>query len=150
MSLTKKLKVYLASGWFTPVAAEEVTNLEALLTKMNFDMASPRQIFVCPPSATKEVQEETYRGNLNHIETSDFIVCNTRDKDMGTIFEAGYASAKNIPIVYFCQGLKGNFNLMLSRSGVKVCSTYDELEHYLTKVQAFGDVVTETYDGVIE
>jgi nucleoside 2-deoxyribosyltransferase len=150
MSLTKQLKVYLASGWFTPAAAEEVTNLEALLTKMNFDMASPRQIFICPPNASQEVQEATYRGNLHHIETADFVLCNTRDKDMGTIFEAGYASAKNVPIVYFCQGLKGNFNLMLSRSGVKVCTSYEELEHYLTKVQSMGDVVVEAYKGVIE
>ena len=150
MSLTKQLKVYLASGWFTPAAAEEVTNLEALLTKMNFDMASPRQIFVCPPNASQEVQEATYRGNLHHIETADFVLCNTRDKDMGTIFAAGYASAKNVPIVYFCQGLKGNFNLMLSRSGVKVCTSYEELEQYLTKVQSMGDVVVEAYKGVIE
>ena len=57
----------------------------------HFDLASPRRIFVCPPGAPKEVQDETFLGNLHHIETADFLLVNTRDKDIGTIWEAGYA-----------------------------------------------------------
>lgn len=148
--MKRNLKVYLASGWFSPAASEEVTRLEEMLTRMGFELASPRQIFVCPPGASHEVQETTFRGNLGHIETSDFVLCNTRDKDMGTIFEAGYAFKANVPLVYFCQGLKGNFNLMLSRSGDKVCTSYEELEQYLCKVQAMGSTVHEPYVGVIE
>jgi nucleoside 2-deoxyribosyltransferase len=140
----------LASGWFNPVAEAELTELENILAEAGLDVASPRKIFICPPGASHEVQEETFRGNLHHIETSNFVLCNTRDKDMGTIFEAGYAFKANVPIVYFCQGLKGNFNLMLSRSGVKVCTTYDELRKYLNRVVAFGDVIYEPYTGVIE
>ena len=74
-----------------------------------------------------------FSGNLHHIETADFVLVNTRDKDIGTIWESGYAYAHKKPIVYFCGGLpKGaKFNLMLARSGVKVCTNFEQLEDYL-------------------
>ena len=98
-----------------------------------FELASPRRIFVCPPGAPKEVQDETFSGNLHHIETSDFLLVNTRDKDIGTIWEAGYAFAFKKPIIYFCAGLPegAKFNLMLARSGIKVCTSFKQLEEYL-------------------
>ena len=144
------MKVYLASGWFSPAASEEVTNLEIMFDRMGFELASPRRIFVCPPSASEEVQEATFSGNLEHIKSSDFVLVNTRDKDMGTIFEAGFAHNAGKPIVYFCQGLKGNFNLMLSRSGIKVCTSYEQLEEYLTRVLEKNEPIVEMYKGVIE
>ena len=79
-------KIYLASGWFNPTQAEELTRLEEICdSRAWIDLASPRRIFVCPPDAPKEVQDETFAGNLHHIETADFLIVNTRDKDIGTI-----------------------------------------------------------------
>ena len=122
------MKIYLASGWFNPLQAEEVSMLENIFDNRSdfFELASPRRIFVCPPDAPKDVQNATFQGNLDHIETADFLIVNTRDKDIGTIWEAGYAYAKSVPIVYFCQGLPAGakFNLMLARSGVKVCTSF--------------------------
>ena len=146
-------KVYLAAGWFNPVQAEELTRLEEICeTREWIDLASPRRIFVCPPDAPKEVQDETFAGNLHHIETADFLIVNTRDKDIGTIWEAGYAHAKNVPIVYFCNGLPpgAKFNLMLARSGVKVCTSFDQLEDYLNRVYESGYLIDEPYDKEIE
>ena len=146
-------KVYLAAGWFNPVQAEELTKLEEICdTREWIDLASPRRIFVCPPDAPKEVQDETFAGNLHHIETADFLIVNTRDKDIGTIWEAGYAHAKNVPIVYFCNGLPAGakFNLMLARSGVKVCTSFDQLEDYLNRVYESGYLIDEPYDKEIE
>ena len=146
-------KIYLASGWFNPTQAEELTRLEEICESRKWiDLASPRKIFVCPPNAPKETQDETFAGNLYHIETSDFLIVNTRDKDIGTIWEAGYAYAKNVPIVYFCQGLPtgAKFNLMLARSGVKVCTTFEQLEDYLDRVHSTGYLIEEPYDQEIE
>ena len=129
-------KIYLAAGWFSPTQAEELTKLEEICDSRDWiDLASPRRIFVCPPSASKQVQDDTFDGNLHHIKTADFLIVNTRDKDIGTIWEAGYAYANNVPIVYFCQGLPegAKFNLMLARSGVKVCTSYEQLEDYLDR-----------------
>jgi nucleoside 2-deoxyribosyltransferase len=144
------MKVYLASGWFTPTAFEEVGRLEVLLESLGLEVASPRKIFVCPPNAPLSVQKDTFAGNVEHIRTADFVLCNTRDKDMGTIFEAGVAYNAGVPIVYFAQGLTGNFNLMLAQSGVKVTTSYQELEEYLQRSIAAGKTLFEPYYGNIE
>ena len=147
-------KIYLASGWFNPVQAEELTNLETIFDSRSdyFELASPRRIFVCPPNAPKEVQDETFSGNLHHIETSDFLLVNTRDKDIGTIWEAGYAYAFKKPIIYFCAGLPegAKFNLMLARSGIKVCTSFEQLEDYLDRVISTGELPNEPYEDAIE
>lgn len=147
-------KIYLASGWFNPTQAEELTKLEKIFDDRvkHFELASPRRIFVCPPDAPKSVQDETFSGNLHHIKTADFLVVNTRDKDIGTIWEAGYAHACDVPIVYFCAGLpKGaKFNLMLARSGIKVCTSFDQLAEYLDRSIDTGDLPIEPYSDAIE
>ena len=147
-------KIYLASGWFNPVQDAELTQLEKIFDDRSdsFELASPRRIFVCPPNAPKEVQDETFSGNLHHIETSDFLLVNTRDKDIGTIWEAGYAYAHKRPIVYFCAGLPAGakFNLMLARSGIKVCTSFEELESYLDRVIETGNLIYEPYSDAIE
>jgi nucleoside 2-deoxyribosyltransferase len=146
-------KIYLAAGWFNPVQAEELSQLEKICDDRSWiDLASPRRIFVCPPGAAKSVQDETFSGNLHHIKTADFLIVNTRDKDIGTIWEAGYAHANDVPIVYFCQGLPegAKFNLMLARSGIKVCTSYDQLEDYLDRCFEAGKLIEEPYDQPIE
>tara|TARA_R100000152_G_C6773293_1_gene200549 strand:- start:1174 stop:1623 length:450 start_codon:yes stop_codon:yes gene_type:complete len=147
-------KIYLASGWFNPVQAEELTRLEQIFDERSdyFDLASPRRIFVCPPNAPKEVQDETFDGNLHHIKTSDFLLVNTRDKDIGTIWEAGFAFAFDKPIVYFCAGLPegAKFNLMLARSGIKVCTSFEQLEEYLDRVIESDELPIEPYSDAIE
>lgn len=148
------MKIYLASGWFNPTQAEELTRLESIFDSRSdfYELASPRRIFVCPPDAPKSVQDETFDGNLHHIKTADFLVVNTRDKDIGTIWEAGYAFAHNKPIVYFCAGLPdgAKFNLMLARSGVKVCTSFEQLEDYLDRTISDGVLPIEPYDKDIE
>lgn len=148
------MKIYLASGWFNPTQAAELDRLEEIFDNRGsfFDLASPRRIFVCPPDAPRSVQDETFSGNLHHIETADFLLVNTRDKDIGTIWEAGYAYAFKKPIIYFCAGLPegAKFNLMLARSGVKVCTSFEQLEEYLDRVINTGELPFEPYDKDIE
>jgi nucleoside 2-deoxyribosyltransferase len=148
-----KKKVYLAAGWFSPVQSEELTQLENICDQKDWiDLASPRRIFVCPPNASKETQDATFVGNLEHIETADFLIVNTRDKDIGTIWEAGYAYGNAVPIVYFCAGLPqgAKFNLMLARSGRKVCTSFDELNDYLDRCYIAETLLNEPYDDAIE
>jgi nucleoside 2-deoxyribosyltransferase len=147
-------KIYLASGWFNPTQDAELTQLEKIFDDRsnNFELASPRRIFICPPNAPKSVQDETFTGNLHHIQTADFLLVNTRDKDIGTIWEAGYAFAFNKPIIYFCAGLPegAKFNLMLARSGIKVCTSFEQLEDYLDRIVENGEFIEEPYEDAIE
>ena len=100
----------------------------------------------------KETQDATFVGNLQHIVTADFLLVNTRDKDIGTIWEAGFGFAHKKPIVYFCQGLPdgAKFNLMLARSGVKVCTSFEQLEDYLNRCFEAKTLLMEPYDKDIE
>ena len=147
-------KIYLASGWFNPVQAEELTQLENIFDSRSdfFELASPRRIFVCPPNAPKSVQDETFEGNLHHIKTADFLLVNKRDKDIRKIWEAGYAYAFDKPIVYFCAGLPegAKFNLMLARSGIKVCTSFEQLEEYLDRTIKENRLHIEPYSAQIE
>jgi len=150
----KRKKMYLASGWFNPVQDAELTRLEQILEARSswIDMASPRRIFICPPNASREVQDATYSGNLKHIREADFLIVNTRDKDLGTIMECGYATAFEKHIIYFCAGLPpgAKFNLMLSRSGAKVATSFEDLEDYLNRCAESGTMLYEPYDKEIE
>ena len=157
------MKTYVASGWFSPEWDAELTAIRDTVLKNGIEAFVPRDFFVCPPDASKEVQDATYDGNLSHLKNVDFLLANTRAKDMGTIFECGYfkgwndahvalADALDKPIVYYCGGLpKGaRFNLMLSRSGVKVCTSIEELDDYLSRCVEAGEILVEAYGGNIE
>jgi nucleoside 2-deoxyribosyltransferase len=153
MTINKK-KVYLASGWFSPDQDRQLTKLEKIFDDRAewIELASPRRIFVCPPDASLEVQDEVFYGNMYHIKTADFVLVNTTYRDIGTIWEAGAAYALNRPIVYFCENLPegAKFNLMLSRSGIKVCTSFEQLEDYLERSYQAGQLIYEPYDREIE
>jgi len=150
----RKVSCYLASGWFSPEQDKLLTRLEAVFDSRAdwIELASPRRIFVCPPDAPREVQDSVFEGNVQHIKGSDFCLVNTTHRDIGTIWEAGAAYAYGTKIVYFCEGLpKGaKFNLMLARSGVKVCTSVEQLEDYLERCKAAGELLLEPYDKEIE
>lgn len=150
----RKISCYLASGWFSPDQDKQLTKLEAVFDSRAewIDLASPRRIFVCPPDASQEVQDNVFSGNVHHIKTSDFCLVNTTYRDIGTIWESGAAYAYGTKIVYFCENLPpgAKFNLMLSRSGIKVCTSFEQLEDYLERCKAAGEMLYEPYDKEIE
>jgi nucleoside 2-deoxyribosyltransferase len=154
MMFDRKQKVYLASGWFSPDQDKQLTKLEAVFDSRAdwIELASPRRIFVCPPDASLEVQDNVFKGNMKHIRECDFTLVNTTYRDIGTIWEAGAAFALDRKIVYFCENLPpgAKFNLMLSRSGIKVCTTFDQLEDYLNRCKSAGKMIYEPYDKEIE
>lgn len=154
MSTTDKKVVYLASGWFSADQDEQLTRLEKVFDDRSsyIDLRSPRRIFVCAPDASQEVQEEVFRGNVKHIEEADIVLVNTSYRDIGTIFEAGVAFQAGRPIIYFCENLPvgSKFNLMLARSGVKVCTTIEQLTDYIDRCNEHGSLIVEMYDQDIE
>lgn len=152
----RKLSTYTAAGWFNPVQKEDIERIEHIVDSRAdwLDIKSPRRIFVCPPDAPQDVQEETFKGNLEHIRNADFVIASTVGPkvDVGTVWECGYAFSVKTPIVYICANLpKGmRFNLMLAKSGCKVCTSYEQLEDYLDRCKAAGELLYEPYDQEIE
>jgi len=145
-------KVYLASGWFSPEWMEEVENIKIVFEKYGVSYFSPKDENLCDANASDSMQDQIFAGNIKHLHESDWLLCNTRNKDMGTIFEAGYFNCLEKPIVYFCDGLPegAQFNLMLAASGIKVCRSLQELNNYLERCTIEDQLITERYQGEIE
>ncbi len=145
----KNYDCYIASGWFNPEQAKDLENIKIALDELNIKYFSPKDEVLVNPTEGPEVQERAFKANTVNITNGKFIIVNTRDKDLGTIFEAGYAYASGVPIIYYCEGLRGMFNLMLSRSGRAVATNIEELKEHVIGIMSNNDYYIE-YDGTIE
>lgn len=145
-------KVYLASGWFSPEWLEEVENIKTIFEKHNISYFSPKDENLCDNDANESMQDQIFSGNIKHLHECDWMLCNTRNKDMGSIFEAGYMNCLEKPIVYFCDGLPAGaqFNLMLAASGIAVCTSLKQLDNYLSDSVGSNTLVEMRYQGEIE
>ena len=145
-------KCYIASGWFSPEWLAELESLKASLDKHGFRYFSPKDEAVCEADAALDRQKAIFDGNVNAIKDCDWILCNTRNKDMGSIWEAGYFYNLGKPIIYFCAGLPpgAKFNLMLAASGVAICTSVDDLYYYLFECKKAGKLLKRKYIGLIE
>lgn len=146
------MKVYFAGGWFNPAQEEEHTRIGAFLERhKNLDVFNPRTAGGDFKSG-KETDHMTnvLLNNCASIDAADIVVAITDYKDMGTLWECGYAYARKKPIIYYCETL-GNkpFNLMLAKTGC-VARDVDELENLLVDKNTFVFKAVHSFDGDIE
>jgi nucleoside 2-deoxyribosyltransferase len=145
-------KCYIASGWFSPEWLEELENIKSVLDNLELNYFSPKDENLAKPDDAVSVQDSIFNGNIKGMEECDWMICNTRNKDMGSIFEAGYFHKLGKPIIYFCAGLPpgSQFNLMLAASGLTVCTSMSQLNSYLRDCIGTGMLLSNRYDGAIE
>ena len=97
-----------------------------------------------------------FNSNVNAIIDCDIIFAVTDEKDMGTIWESGFAYSlkmyseklgiKEKKIVYYCETLgSGVFNLMLARSGDLVIVNFEDVDKIEQMLESGHD-----YSGRIE
>ena len=122
------------------------------LFKLELNYFSPKDENLCKPDDDESTQDQIFNGNIRGMEECDWMICNTRNKDMGSIFEAGYFHKLEKPIVYFCAGLApgAQFNLMLAASGIAVCTSIGQLRAYLLDCKGAGSLFEFRYKGAIE
>ena len=145
-------KCYIASGWFSPEWLAELESIKSVLDDLDLNYFSPKDENLCKPDDDESTQDQIFNGNIKGMEECDWMICNTRNKDMGSIFEAGYFHKLGKPIVYFCAGLPpgAQFNLMLAASGLVVCTSLDQLKSYLRDCIGTGSLIELRYKGAIE
>ena len=129
------LQVYFASPWFNEEQAEREERVKSKLRDLGFDVWSPKENCVCPPDASNDVRKQVFIDNCKGIEQSQILFAITDGKDMGTIWEAGYAAGLNELhndkiIIYYCEtiGERGQFNLMLAQSGDIIVTKFEDLD----------------------
>lgn len=151
--------VYLASPFFKPEQIERIEFIEKLLEESGYKVFSPRKEFVVKPNATSEDRKRGFTGNCEAINKCDFVLAVTDGKDMGTIWESGYAFANEKPVLYFAETLGNNdFNLMLAESGyLGVCKSREQLSLALKDILSYSNLDEYVingnkfkYNGVIE
>jgi nucleoside 2-deoxyribosyltransferase len=79
------------------------------------------------------------------------VVVDTTDKDPVSIATAGYAYAKGLRVLYYAPGLPegAQFNLMLAKSGVAVCTNSEDLAACLDSLDQDSSW-KRPYAGLIE
>lgn len=111
-------KVYIAAPWFTPKQAERLEGIKKLLTNYKIPFYSPKDECLFT-NVTEMDPFKVLQTNCDAIVESEFILAITDEKDVGTMWECGYAYAMGVPILYVWltkeDGQK--FNLMLAASG---------------------------------
>lgn len=136
-----KNKLYFASPFFNEEQIEREERLKKKLRQLSFRVFSPKESLLCKPDASDEERQRTFEGNCEAIKNSDIIFVVTDGKDIGTIWEAGYANGINefyrslygeekIKIAYYCETLPkdGQFNLMLAQSADIVITDFEDIK----------------------
>lgn len=118
--------VYIAGGWFTEEQYTAVKELEDFIDTINITSFKPR---LENKGSEGSDWDRVFETNVKTLSNADLVIASTVGKDMGTIWECGFAYAKNIPVVYYTPGID-RVNLMLAKSGV-VCKTIRNLSKYM-------------------
>ena len=134
ISNNKKYDFYLASPFFNDEQIIRQNKVKSLLRSFGFRVYSPMEHGIVGSIASRDSVEETFKSNIEAIDNSSKVIVITDGKDMGTIWEAGYAYGKKIPIVYFAETLGNNsFNIMLSESGIGIYKSNNDLKEACIK-----------------
>lgn len=136
------MRAYIAAPWFTPEQMNLLELVKDTVVQLDIDIFSPKDENMYTPGETSAI--DVLLGNCNAIEFSDLIVVITNGKDVGTMWEAGYAFAIDRPIIYvWVDRLPGQkFNLMLAASGA-VAYSMIELDELLKNFIEYGDFLDD-------
>ena len=142
----KMKKVYICAGWFDTEQANIVTLLEHACADAGLDFFSPRLEVIYKPGMNHQAIVQT---NMEAIQDCDFMLVSTAGKDMGTLFECGYAYAEKIPTVYYYP-CDGKFNIMLAATARAVLQTEAQLHGYLEYIVKNDLDVDIPFEGEME
>lgn len=119
---------YLASPFFNNEQRERMALVLDTLRDRGYTVYAPFEHGIVAAEEDSDTIYKTFMSNVEAIQSSHRVLAITDGKDMGTIWEAGYAYGIGKPVVYYAETLgKNPFNLMLSESGVGIFKSYDAL-----------------------
>ena len=156
----KKMKMYFASPWFNETQDEREQRVKSILRSLGFDLFSPRETSSgMSPITDPLIQNKIYEANVTNMIECDLFFAITDEKDMGTIWEAGFINGLKVlwehqgiaspnKIIYYCETLgDGMFNLMLAKSADIVITKFEDL-YKLPQMITNGE--DAKYDGFTE
>lgn len=140
---------YFASPFFNQEQVEREERMIKHIRSLGFSVFSPKEQCHLNAKASQQARETVFSENCKAIRNSKAVFAVTDGKDVGTIWEAGYAYGIGTPVVYFAETLGDNkFNVMLAQSGIDTFLSQDEVT-IETLSQVLNGVVRK-YRGDIE
>lgn len=126
------MRIYIASPFFNEEQLRRVEEIKKILDKREISYFSPKDHNYINPDATAKEKTVGFNKNISEIAKCNLMIAVTNDKDAGTMFEAGFAFAIRVPIVYFWENddKSKSFNLMLAESSFSVITSYKDLLDY--------------------
>lgn len=128
MEIEYDLKVYLASGWFTPEQEEARLMIKLLLEDLEIIHYSPKDDNLYDPESG-DPYIAVYANDIYQINKADIVVASLVDLDPGTIFECGVA-AKETPVIMYCN-ITTKTNLMLAGGAYSYVTSEEQLREHL-------------------
>lgn len=143
---------YIAGPFFNEKQIDVIKGIENAIENAGMTYFSPRLTGVVDSESSDATMEEIFAHDLEAIDRARCIIAVTDGKDMGTLFECGYAFATCVPIIYVALELNGKFNLMLAKSARQVLTSFDEINESLAEIKklGFAGIPKKDYGGEIE
>ena len=140
----KSKRAYLASPFFNPEQIDRLKRVRIAIESIGLKVWDAyTNGIICKPDADKDMLKLAVDNNIDNIDRVGVMVVITDGKDMGSIFEAGYACAKDIPVYGFAETLGDRpFNVMLAGTFVGVAKTTGGL------IEALQGKEVRSYDKV--
>lgn len=131
--------LYFAAPFFKPSQVVREERLKESLRAQGFSVFSPKEMCILRPDACMSERTAVFNLNLQAMRDSLAVFAVTDEKDVGTIWEAGYAFGINKPVLYFAETLNGSpFNVMLAQSGRRTFVSHSEVLKYTLYEAIYG------------
>lgn len=147
------MQIYFAAPWFTPEQADIHERVYQTLITSPHKVFSPKHAIKLDTQAPRALRRSAFASNLANIMSADLVVAVTDYKDVGTVFECGYAFRSGKFILYYAETLGTRpFNLMLAESGVSIVRSTQELSNWIYKARSKEDMLDmrAEYEGGVE
>lgn len=119
---------YLASPFFNAEQKERMYYVLNTLRTNGYNVYAPIESGVVSEDEDVGFVSYVFNSNVEAIRSSRKVLAITDGKDMGTIWEAGFAYGIGKPVIYFAETLGDNpFNIMLSESGNGIYTNREDL-----------------------
>ena len=160
------MKVYFTSPFFNPEQVERERRLVNMLRQQGFEVYAPSESCILKPDASQAERDQVFQDNINHLKSADVIFAVTDGKDIGTIWEAGFAygyyealkDAMKVKapchhftrkyLAYYCETLGDHaFNVMLAKSADYVFTKQEDAEKLAEMIK---NGVKQDYVGKIQ
>lgn len=127
----RRLKVYLASGWFTEEQKGTMDKVRNCLLDCNLEVFSPYYDALMDESQSKEI----FECDTGKMKWADFIVAVADYFDSGTFWEWGYAYGIGKPVIAYYEGPEMKLSPMLEQSCTSLAMGIEQLREEINGIR---------------